>query len=205
MAEPRVKRPTKAAQFADTAEAAGWAVTREKGKVDGKSTRRVTAVRGQEAFEFVWVRNPDTDRDMFVSGRHRQAVHIEDWSNIKAALRIVGAPEASIRVVTDAEGEHRIVRLPFDIEEATDEEIKAHLSHSKVVWTNTLTNRFEEAICPPTTSRHFKVKPHPHFENNGERIVEFFDQDVSGVPVAYKFRASGPFRAFHLSQLISVN
>src|SRR6185312_5973255 len=162
---------------------------------DGHVVRTVAAERGQEGFIFSWVRNPDTDRDIFLAGSHHQAGHAEEWTNIKAALRIVGAPEVSIRVVTDVDGEHRVVRLPFDIEEATDEEIKEHLSGNKVVWTNTLTNRFEEAVCPRVTSVHFKIKPHPTFENNGERIVEFFDQDTSGVPIAYKHRASGPFRA----------
>ena len=205
---PYVRRPTKAAQFAEAAEAAGWEVDKRRWRhpETGHVIRQVTATRGDESFQFEWERNPETDRDVFVAGAHQMLDFIEEWRNVKRAVEIVEAPPIHFRTteVRDpetGETETIIVRLPFDIEAAEDESIKAALACKKVTWRNGVSGARESAWVGDND--FLVIKPDPHVDNEGERIVEFTDVHPHPRTIAERYGTTG-FRAFHLSQLVRV-
>lgn len=168
---------SKAAQFADEADALDWAVTRYRLENGG---RRVTAIRGGEQYELDWRVN-DRGNLVYDGGGYWSSPAAEpvEVTNVKAALRDM----AKFRTATGA-------LLPFDPEDSTDAEILEAVAGRRIEW-ETQFGTTESGIVP-RGGLHLKITQGSG-DNGGARILNFTDSDGFG------------FRAVYVSQIRKVS
>lgn len=174
------KIKSKAAIFADEAEALGWEVERRKLP---DHARQVIASRVGELYELTWVRN-ERGNLVFGSGSYLtvDASDPEPVTNVKAALRDMSLKRAANGAL-----------LPFDPEYDDDAEVIAALAGHRIVWQNSITGADESGVVP-RGGVHMKLAQGPKGDNGGARILTF--TDASGVT---------GFRSVYIDQITTVN
>lgn len=93
----------------------------------------------------------------------------------------------------------RRVRLPFDPETSTDEEVIAAVMGKRIRWTNRISGRQDEARLYPDgphykTIRNVSVETHPHLHTSivwvgDERVLSFISTGVEGAYRAVRLSA----------------
>lgn len=161
--------PSKAAHFADAAEALGWEVERDRLPGGG---RLVICQRDGEIYELAWKPN-DTGNLIFDYGLYLgPGVPPESYGdpvlNVKAALRDMAL--------------HRTpggALLPFDPEHDDDAVILTALAGRSIEWTNSITGNTEDGELP-RGGLHFKISDGPK-----GRVLHFPDRVHTGFRSVY--------------------
>lgn len=159
----------KADDFADLAEDAGWAVDviSYEEYVQVKAQREfvdlTTGLRGNQVLDLGWspTRLIDAHHLSGLSGELAKKI-----SSVKAALDIASAPvprsvvKASSRQVERGQPVKRVLKvsLPFDIEEAYDDEILNACRGRKIIWWNTTSEDYESATVLGKNPKHYKIE-----------------------------------------------
>lgn len=169
--------PTKAARFADDAEALGWDVEREKLPEGG---RLVRAWRGDEGYELAWHRNSNGTLVFAYGTYSAPSTPNVEVANVKQVLRDM----AKVRAANGA-------LLPFDIENDDDVTVLSALAGRTIQWRNSLSGMIEEGVLP-RGGLHFKLTQGSRGDNGGARVVNFADQIHTG------------FRSVYLDSIVEV-
>lgn len=154
---------SKAAIFADAAEALGWKVYRSK--LDGGG-REVEAVRGVESVIVEWA--PAARGGLKLV----RAEFYADESHDTEAEVLSGVPDA-LKLMSSyvtANG----ARLPFDPEHSDDAEVLAAVANHGIEWTTTHGTR--ESGTVPRGGMHLRLTQGPTGDNGGARILHFTDE-----------------------------
>lgn len=171
------KTISKPLRFAIEAEKFGdWETKRIK-----KDDRRiVVARRGTEAFRFEWVSNPDGRGSFkFDRGRHAVGDQAEDFSNIKAALRIMSQPAGVVKLAATSAPRHsasgeskplKVHRIPFNAETDDDKTILLACAGKLITWVNSMTGNHESAYTP-RGGMHYRMD-----HSGPKRFITFVDQ-----------------------------
>jgi hypothetical protein len=153
-------KPTKAAKFADEAEALGWEVERERLPEGG---RLVRAMRGDEIYELAWHRNIAGNL-IFAYGSYsapsQGAVEVKNVKQVLRDMTQVRSPNGSL--------------LPFDVYTADSVEILKALAGRSITWINSITGLEEQGDLP---------RGGMHYTLTGEaehRVLHFPDQVHTG-------------------------
>lgn len=177
---------SKAQRFAQEAEAiGGWVVKRIK-KDDG--TRVVAVRRGDEAFRFEWVPNPEGRGSLkFSRGRHALGDVAEDYTNVKGALRAMQQAPGAAKVAAAAKAprparavapklrkpraDNSARAVPFDAEEDSDVDVLTACAGKGITWLNSISGGEEYAVTP-RGGIHYKIAT----LDSGKRVLTFIDQ-----------------------------
>lgn len=155
----------KADAFMDEAEAAGWEVeyVTDEDHVAVKARREyiAQALRTHEVLELSWSPSRLIEAH-YLSGIAGDVA--KKLSSVKGAIERLKADVPKPRVnghrVQRDEPVKRILKtkLPFDIEEAYDDEIIAAVRGKKIVWLNNTSENYEEALVTNKTDRHIRIE-----------------------------------------------
>lgn len=162
--------PSKAARFADDAEALGWEVERERLPEGG---RAVFAIRGDECYHLVWHRNSHGNL-VFAYGEHWQHIGTDpaeapaEIHNVKAALRDMAMRRSANGAL-----------LPFDPAADDEKTILSVLGGKTIEWRNSITGATEEGDLP-RGGMHFKITDGPK-----GRTLHFPDRVHTGFRSVY--------------------
>lgn len=156
-----VAAPSKAARFADDAEALGWEVDRERLPEGG---RLVRCSRGDELYELAWHRNTRGVLVYAYGIYSAPSVAATEVVNVKAALRDMALHRAS-----------NGARLPFDCETTTDVEVLKALAGREIEWCNSISGVTESGVLP-RGGLHFTITG----EGGCARVLNFPDQVHTG-------------------------
>jgi hypothetical protein len=170
--------PSKAAAFADEAEALGWEVERVKLPERG---RLVRATRGDEIYEFAWHLNSRGSLVFAYGSYSAPSAPVVEVVNVKAALRDMAKVRASNGAL-----------LPFDPEDDDDATVLSAVAGHEVIWQNSITHLDEHGYVP-RGGLHLKLAQGPKGHNGGARILSF--PDAAGIT---------GFRSVYLDQIKDV-
>lgn len=145
-----VATQSKAARFADAAEAAGWTVERKKGEL---GERFAHCTRGTEKVNMEWapVYGRGTSALVFSGGWHwvdDDPEHAVEITNVTAMLREMAKPPKHTKTDTDG----AVVRLPFDPVNDTDADIIDALKGKTITWRRKLDGETMDDRIPPYTT-----------------------------------------------------
>lgn len=159
----------KADAFMDEAEAAGWAVEFEWVDDNPDSVVVVAkreyigqAFRQEEELHFAWYKNR-MENAFYVSGYEGDTA--KKISSVAGArLYFTGTPQppkpkANGRQVQREDPVKRVLKesIPFDLDEAYDDEIIAAVQGHYLVWWNNEAEDYEKHFCPPQKN-HIKIE-----------------------------------------------
>jgi hypothetical protein len=188
----------KADDFADAAEDAGWSVDMftEDGHVRVRAQREfidlTSGVRGDQVLELVW------SKTRLVEAHHLSGL-LDDvakkLSSVKGALDILASshprstPKTNGRHVDRDEPVKRVLKesIPFDIENAYDDEILDACRGRKLVWWNDTAEDYEMATVIGKNPKHYKIET----GTAGRAIISFIS-------------AEGGWRSVALENLVQV-
>lgn len=162
--------PTKAARFADDAQALGWEVEREKLPEGG---RLVRASRGDEVYELAWHRNSGGTLVFAYGSYSAPSSPAVEVVNVKAALRDM----TKVRSTNGA-------LLPFDVENDDDARVLTALAGKSISWRNSISGLIEDGVLP-RGGLHFTLTQGSRGANGGARVVNFADQIHTGFRSVY--------------------